>query len=765
MATNFHLAPPPKTVDGLNAVPIDIQTINVQYVFDGMTSTATGDATISYTVGPTGGFPIFDLRQPITQAWVDGVLFPVAQMALHDFGADDFDEMRIVESMQAAGSVHTLRVQYTMAMPLSKNTGDYPPEIGWSPGPKLNFAFGLSDLRPGRYAEAWMPANLIFDQFTITIEAQVINTMAAHSVITNGVLTNLGVNHWRINYPERFTALSPMLEIRASDLLTKQTDTVMLPVSGKTVTIDLWKFVADAGTNLTTEINNVKGFLVDNENKYGPYLHETHFTGFINKGGMEYEGGTTTGTFALRHETFHSWFARGVKPAGQADGWWDEAFNTYHDSGASGSIPFSFIDAPRLLCSREPYQRRTPMNSYTDGEFFFNGLAAKLGVANLNNLMRDFYNTYKGNPASTQMLEEFLLSKSGNEDVVDCFHRYVYGMNDPSPVPDLWMKDDPAHTGDDHWDGVFWDSPDLWIRNGDDDDTTHQEPEFGQDNWFHARVRNRSSTGTAQHFVVTFHAKPFAGTEFIYPNDFLPCITAKAEFDLGPLQTRIVKARWPSGLVPPEGTHTCMLASVITRSEHPVSGRHVWEHNNLAQKNLTVVNMHEGEFIIVPVVIDNLFPDNDAELFSLEIWRDKRIRDYEVALVGTSKDLFRQYKGSVPHPLDEILKKSIKPLDPELDCGGHAHHGSQSQWRQKMTSHYPELIRLRFPEGWFANFAEGAMADIPVAIRKRSPLLVGVKVSAPKNAKPGTRIKTHFVQRHVQTKRVLGGISVEINIV
>ena len=31
---------------------------------------------------------------------------------------------------------------------------------------------------------------------------------------------------------------------------------------------------------------------------------------------MEYEGGTTTGTGALRHETFHSWWARGLKPAG-----------------------------------------------------------------------------------------------------------------------------------------------------------------------------------------------------------------------------------------------------------------------------------------------------------------------------------------------------------------------------------------------------------------------------------------------------------------
>ena len=58
MATNFDLAPPPKTIDGLAAVPIDIQTIGAALVFDGATSAATGDATITYTVGATAGNPL-----------------------------------------------------------------------------------------------------------------------------------------------------------------------------------------------------------------------------------------------------------------------------------------------------------------------------------------------------------------------------------------------------------------------------------------------------------------------------------------------------------------------------------------------------------------------------------------------------------------------------------------------------------------------------------------------------------------------------------
>jgi hypothetical protein len=68
--------------------------------------------------------------------------------------------------------------------------------------------------------------------------------------------------------------------------------------------------------SLTTEINNIKAFLADNENDYRAYLHDERFIAFFNgSGGMEYEGRTTTSAPALLHETFHSWFARGIKPS------------------------------------------------------------------------------------------------------------------------------------------------------------------------------------------------------------------------------------------------------------------------------------------------------------------------------------------------------------------------------------------------------------------------------------------------------------------
>lgn len=762
MSTNFHLAPPSKTVDGLLSVPIDIASINAVLTFDGAARTATADATIVYTVGPTAGNPIFDLRQNITQAWVDGTAFPVAQMAHHNFGVDPFTNLRVIEAVQAAGSVHTLRVRYDLALPNSQLGGAYLPALDWLPGPKLRFVFGLSDLNRARYAEAWLPANLIFDQYSINLEVQITGTMAAHSVITNGTITNIALNRWRIAFPARFSALSPMLEIRATDTLTRQTDTVVLPVSGRTVTIEAWKLTTDA-TNLTTEINNIKTFLSDNENNYGPYVHDNRFVAFFNgSGGMEYEGGTTTSTSALLHETFHSWFARGIKPASQADGWWDEGFTRFHDEGANDAIPFDFADPPILLCSRDPWQRNTPGNSYTDGSRFWKGIASIVGVSALNNMIGDLYDKHKGHPVSTQMIEEFLLCNSGNPNIVDGFHRFVYGLGNPSPVPDLWLQDDPADPGADLWSGTFWDSPDLWIRNNDDGGTSHQQPEFGQDNWFHARIRNKAG-GHAAHFVVTFHSKGFAGTQFEYPNDFLPCIAAKAEFDLSAGATRIVKAKWPRSLIPSRGTHTCLLASVITRSDHPIDGRHVWEDNNLAQKNLMVVDLEPEMFVLMPIVIRNWALKFDP-LFDLEIWKPVAAEGLNVSVIHNSKEFFKASKNGVKRFIPELVRPTARRNAIRLECGPEVAMLNASDQGQLLTSDNPDLIFSRFGNSWEAELEDAERSKLPVAIPAFTQNVIGLKIAVSDKSKMYKPIKLHFVQRNVKTQQIVGGVAVQVTV-
>jgi hypothetical protein len=359
------------------------------------------------------------------------------------------------------------------------------------------------------------------------------------------------------------------------------------------------------------------------------------------------------------------------------------------------------------------------------------------------------------------MIEEFLLCKSGNPDIVDAFHRFVYGLGNPSPAPNLWIRDDPADPGADQWGGIFWDSPDLWIRNNDDGGTTHQSPEFGHDNWFHARVRNKAGVGSAGHFVVTFHSKGFAGTQFEYPDDFLPCIAATADFDLAAGDNRIVKAKWPKSLVPPAGTHTCLLASVITRSDHPIAGRHVWEHNNLAQKNLEIVDLVSNEFLVIPIVIRNWRLRFDP-LFDLEIWKPKSAQGISVSLIHRSKEFFKVSKADVKRFKPELTKPKSKRKIIRLECGAELPAQNARDQGQLLTSDTPELLLRRFPDAYEAELEDAPRAKLAVNIPAFTQNVVGLKISVSDKLKTNKPIKLHFVQRNVKTGQIVGGVAVHL---
>lgn len=752
----LDLAPPPKRVDGLWAVPIDIRRIEASLVFDAAGQQITGDATLDFRLGRYAGCPIFDLRQTVTGVWLDGTVVPPADVAHHDFGGGANANLRVLAHSLEAGSTHSLRLTYSVGVPQASMAGSYLPQIVWSAGPRLAFNFGFTDLGAGRYLEAFVPANLVHDQFELSLELHLLNTAVAHTPISNGSVNTLGGNHWRIDFPARFTALSPLLELRAADSLQSNTLNTVLPVSGANVAITAWKLTGNAA-NLATQTSNIAGFLADNENSSGRYIHGERFTAFIHQGGMEYEGGTTTGTGALRHETFHSWWARGLKPASQPDAWFDEAWTTYHDGGAAGVQPFDFSEAALALCPRNPWVRVTHGSSYGAGERFWEGMAALLGVVPLQALMKDFYQARHPRPVKTEDLECFLLARGANPTCVDAFHRFVYGLADPAQLPDLWLRDDSGDPGANDWAGRFWDSPDLWVRNRDDDGLEHQNLEYGQDNWIHARVRNRSAAAHARHLVVSFNVKQYAGSQFVYPGDFLPAVTAAADFELGPGESRILKARLPRSAVPPPGSHPCLLAALFTRFDHPQAGRHVWQQNNLAQKNLSVVDLKPNTWIVLPLLAFSLRP-RLTRTVEFELRRPKGLESLQASLLLN--------KAAVPVPARAAASVLSAPPPSAAVRGAHLDCACLPQEvvvrREPLTSDQPERLIAAFPGALELSFAVGGAAVLPVRVPPQQAQRVGLRVTVPANAKRGSSLLVDLVQR--ENGKVVGGVALRINV-
>ena len=435
----------------------------------------------------------------------------------------------------------------------------------------------------------------------------------------------------------------------------------------------------------------------------------------------------------------------------------------FHDDGADDAQPFDFAAAPVLLCSRDPWQRNTPGNSYSDGSRFWKGMAALLGVAQLKRVMKDIYITHKGNPVSTAMIEEFLLCKSGNPQVVDAFHRFVYGLANPSPAPDLWLRDDPADAGADSWGGTFWNSPDLWIRNTDDGGTTHQSPEYGQDNWFHARVRNKASAGAAPHFVVTFHSKGFAGTQFLYPSDFLPCIAARGRIRSGVRRharsSRRVAARAGAARGRPH-----LFAGI---GHHSIRSSHRWPPRVGAQQP-GAEEPHRGgpsaQHLHDPAgYCDQLAPPLQTRV---RVGGDP-IRVGPVRGQPDPPDARKcsAAPDSKPKPFNPFAGRPVlAPQTVVLECGGRV-PGAQSSHRGRvLTSATPDLIHERYPQSWEVAFPAKGTAPLTIDLQPFDQTVVGLKIAVPQDAMPGQVIRFHFVQRSLSARRIVGGVAVQIKV-
>src|SRR5262245_17400593 len=199
VASGLDLAPPITTVDGLRAVPIDIQHVDARIVFDLAARRAHAEATIKFITGAENGNAIFDLRQEIQEVALDDRPIAPAQVRHHDFGGGAGAELRILEAELPARSEHTLRLRYPLDIPQSPQAD---PAIVWdSSGPRIYWDFWFTDLWPGRYLEMWLPANLIYDRFGVSLEVEVVGSTIAHRLVTNGQVAELGTNHWRVEFP------------------------------------------------------------------------------------------------------------------------------------------------------------------------------------------------------------------------------------------------------------------------------------------------------------------------------------------------------------------------------------------------------------------------------------------------------------------------------------------------------------------------------------------------------------------------------------
>jgi hypothetical protein len=169
---------------------------------------------------------------------------------------------------------------------------------------------------------------------------------------------------------------------------------------------------------------------------------------------------------------------------------------------------------------------------------------------------------------------------------------------------------------------------------------------------------------------------------------------------------------------------------------------HVWEHNNLAQKNLAVVDLVPDAWIIVPVVLNRFasrLPRRRLEL--LPSPAAKRVR--AAILVGAN---------TVTRP-QVVAGRADR--DGGLDCAGGAVDANEVA-----ASHAAEFA-LRFEDARVLPLAPGHITEL--AVPASGQVVVGLRIQAPAKARPGQAFPLDIVERD-ETGRVVGGVAIQIRI-
>lgn len=107
-ADDLVRAPAPVEVDGLYAVPVDIQSLDAAVVLDAYDGLAQAEATLTFAVGTEGGMPFLDLRQAPESIELDGEILDDDAFAPHDFTDAPNSELRVLARALEPCSTHTL---------------------------------------------------------------------------------------------------------------------------------------------------------------------------------------------------------------------------------------------------------------------------------------------------------------------------------------------------------------------------------------------------------------------------------------------------------------------------------------------------------------------------------------------------------------------------------------------------------------------------------------------------------------------------------
>lgn len=423
---NLNQAPPNLEINNQEqAVFVDFKRADSIVQYDLVAGETRAKTTIKF-YQPKTGRPIFDLIPDATSIILNGKSVKAVEVSL-----GNVSKAKYLDQVLKKGQ-HTVVIENLIDTNVSVK--------GWIDNKKsVRAAFWLTDLEDRSYLEQYLPTNLEYDQYPSTIEYEIIGSSDEHVIYTNGEVTDLAMNHWKVEYPSYFSASSFYLHISEKGFNYEERE-FYRSIDGRDIPI-----LAYSRQSPTKYMNEAKKVMAELEKDYGPWPHPQLIIYGAGSGGMEYAGATITSFSALGHELMHCYFARGTMPAHGNSGWVDEAIASWRDWKYRQASKYSLIRTS--MGGHSVYRRHTDKAAYKMGRRFMGHLDEKFEKkGGMKKFLKDFFENRKFKPFKTPEFEADI-EKFFNADVGSLFNKHVYGMEevDKDPIWKRMFDENPMH--------------------------------------------------------------------------------------------------------------------------------------------------------------------------------------------------------------------------------------------------------------------------------------------------------------------------------
>lgn len=273
-----------------------------------------------------------------------------------------------------------------------------------------------------------------------------------------------------------------------------------------------------------------------------------------------------------------------------------------------------------------------------------------------------------------------------------------------SSSADAWIKDketpllpvDPG-TEPNPDTGAMWVSNEIWVRNNPDNGLTHENPDFGQVNYIHARIRNNGTSPVNTVRAMVYYAN--ASTGLSWPVDWH--LAGEATVVNLSSTPQIITVPWS----PPGTGHYCLYVRLLsdqdpmTFAETASVYDNTRNNNNIAWKNVNVVDLlSEGG--IVELFVRNTRPVRDEIAISLDLHADRRgatLLDFAVVdlIVGDDflKHLEEQGIELDGKGFERVDDRTLRVVEPAAELPPIWMEGRQEFKLQVSFRHRPTSIR------------------------------------------------------------------------